>query len=111
DNPLHDVFLRAAEQAGHARIRDYNVAPYEGASRYYFTIEDGERWSAARSHLWPAAERPNLTLIKRATVARIAVEKGRATGITIVRRGVTETISAGLVVLSAGAIGSPHLLM
>lgn len=111
DNVLHDVFINAAEQAGHRRIRDYNVAPYEGVGRYYFTIDGGQRWSAARSFLNPALSRPNLRLVKRAHVARIVIEGGRATGVVFRAGGVETTISAGLVILAAGAIGSPHVLM
>jgi choline dehydrogenase len=111
DNPLHDAFLKAAEQAGHQRIRDYNVTPHEGVSRYYFTIADGERWSAARSFLWPALARPNLRVLKRAAVARIALDRGRATGVVVTHGGATETLSAGTIILSAGAIGSPQLLL
>ena len=111
DNPLHDAFLEAAEQAGHTRVRDYNAPPHEGVSRYFFTIAKGERWSAARSFLWPALKRPNLTVLRRSTVLRIEVDGGRASGVVVTRGGVTETIAAGRVILCAGAIGSPHLLM
>ena len=111
DNPLHDAFLAAAVQAGHRRIRDYNVPPHEGASRYFFTIADGERWSAARSFLWPALSRPNLEVLRRACVSRLTTDGGVATGVVVRHGGVTETIAAGTIVLSAGTIGSPQLLM
>lgn len=110
-NPLHDAFLAAAQQAGHNRIRDYNAAPYEGASRYYFNIRDGERWSAARAFLKPAMGRPNLEVVRRAAVGRIVIDGGRATGVVLKSGGAERILSAGTVILAAGAIGSPQLLM
>ncbi len=110
-NPLHDAFIKAAEQAGHKRIKDYNAPPYEGASRYYFNIHHGQRWSAARAFLKPALGRPNLDVLRKAAVGRIVVEAGRATGIVVKTGGAERTLSAGTVILAAGAIGSPQLMM
>ena len=80
DNPLHEAFLSAAEQAGHTEIKTYNAPPHEGASRYFFTIADGERWSAARAFLRPALRRKNLRLLTRAHVCRLVVRKAARPG-------------------------------
>jgi choline dehydrogenase len=110
-NPLHEAFIKAAEQAGHKRIKDYNAHPHEGVSRYWFNIQDGERWSAARAFLKPALNRPNLQVVRKAAVGRIVIEDRRATGVVVQAGGVERTISGGTVILAAGAIGSPQLMM
>ncbi|MBX3578534.1 MAG: GMC family oxidoreductase N-terminal domain-containing protein [Rhizobiaceae bacterium] len=110
-NPLHDAFIEAAEQAGHKRIKDYNAHPHEGVSRYWFNIQNGERWSAARAFLKPALNRPNLTVVRNALVGRIAMTDHRATGVVVRTRSGEQTISGGTIILAAGTIGSPQLMM
>ncbi len=69
------------------------------------------RASAARSYLRPAMKRPNLRVITDALVHRVVLDGNRATGVTFARGGTIETVTARAeVVLSAGAIGSPHIL-
>jgi choline dehydrogenase len=69
------------------------------------------RASAARTYLHPALKRPNLHLITGALVHRVLFDGKRATGIELSRGGAIEKVEAGReVILSAGAIGSPHIL-
>src|SRR5947209_12946600 len=69
------------------------------------------RASTARSYLRPASKRPNLQLVTKALVHRVLFDGKRATGVEFSRGGVTDKAEAGReVILSAGAIGSPHLL-
>src|SRR4051812_39470352 len=69
------------------------------------------RASTARSYLRPALKRPNLHLVTKALVHRVVFDGKRATGIEFSRNGVTERADATReVILSAGAIGSPHIL-
>jgi choline dehydrogenase len=69
------------------------------------------RASTARSYLRPAQKRPNLQLVTKALVHRVLFDGKRATGVEFSRNGVTEKAEAGReVILSAGAIGSPHIL-
>ena len=76
------------------------------------TQRDGRRWSAADAYLHPAARQPNLTVLTDARVTRLVIEAGRAAGVRYLRRGREETARADAeVILAAGAIGSPHLLM
>ena len=106
------LWLEAAQAAGHRLNADFNGPEQEGAGLFQFVIKDGERWGTGKAYLRPALERPNLTLRTGVTVVRLLVEKGRATGVELLDRGRLETIHAGSeVVLSTGAIGSPHLLM
>ncbi len=76
------------------------------------TQRGGRRWSAADAYLRPALRRPNLTVVTDAHVQKVLVERGRATGVGYTLRGEATTATARReVVLAAGAIGSPHLLL
>src|SRR5205823_11188060 len=65
----------------------------------------------ALGYLAPARQRPNLTILANTTVMRVVVEGGRAVGVLVSRNGEPVRIDAGEVILSGGAIGSPHVLM
>ena len=111
--PITRTFLEAAEAAGIPYIPDYNGPEQDGAALVQVTQRAGRRWSTANAYLAPAAGRPNLTVVTGAQVRRVVVDGGRATGVEYKDRlGRTRTATAGReVVLSAGAIGSPQLLM
>lgn len=112
DNPLFDAFLEAGEQSGQGRTDDPNGYNPEGLARLDSTTKDGRRSSAAVAHLKPVLGRPNLTLVTRALVHRILLEKGCAKGVQFSFRGAVLNAYAGKdVVVSAGAINSPQLLM
>lgn len=106
-------FLEAAEAVGIPRIADYNGPEQDGASLVQVTQRNGRRWSTADAYLRPALDRPNLTVRTDAHVARVALEGDRAVGVVLRdARGREETVRAEReVLLSAGAIGSPQLLM
>jgi choline dehydrogenase-like flavoprotein len=114
-SPINEVVtaaLCAAVQAGHRRAIDVSSGFETGFGPSDLTIVDGVRQSAADAYLRPALGRPNLDLVADALVQRVIVENGRCTGIEY-RKGSGEvaTADAGEVVLAAGGIGSPHLLM
>lgn len=110
-NPLFDVFRAAARDAGWPETDDFNGPAPAGIGRYHFSIRDGRRWSSRQAFLDPAMGRPNLTVITDAGVGRVTIADGRATGVEVARRGGAETVGAGEVVLCAGAVASPQLLM
>ena len=111
-NPLYQVFLEACAQAGYALSDDLNGYQQEGFGDLEMTVESGVRCSAARAYLAPAARRPNLHVVTHAAVQRILHEGARATGVHYRRNGVQRYVAARReVLLAAGAIGSPHLLM
>ncbi len=111
-NMLHDVFISAGEEAGFTRNDDFNGAQQEGFGRFDFNIRDGRRWSSSSAFLRPVLDRPNLTVETGALTHRIVVKSGRATGIEISQRGQLRHIEARReVVLSAGAVNSPQLLL
>jgi choline dehydrogenase len=113
DNPIYDAFLQAGKQAGYPQSEDICGYRQEGFATLDSSIHNGERSSSATAFLAPARERSNLTVITRALVTAIAIEDRVATGIVFVDAGGTRVIATARreVVLSAGAVGSPHLLM
>lgn len=111
-NPLYEVFLGAAEEAGHTLSDDLNGYRQEGFGDLEMTVRDGVRCSAALAYLGPAASRANLTVRSGCLVQGVRVESNRCDAVTYQHRGATHTaVARKEVVLAAGAIGSPHLLM
>ena len=123
DGPLHvedrrythelsHAFVESAVAAGFKRNDDFNGAEQEGAGLYQVTCKKGRRWSVADAYIHPASKRSNFTVRTEAFVMKIDMEGNRATGVTYRRGGVTQTTRANAeIVLSAGAVASPQLLM
>jgi choline dehydrogenase-like flavoprotein len=111
--PLTARFLASAEAAGIPRIDDYNGPEQDGASPVQVTQRNGRRWSAADAYLRPNMERDNLSVVTGASVLRVELEGGRAVGVRYRgRRGGERVARASReVIVAAGAIGSPQLLM
>ncbi len=111
-NPLFDRFVAAGVEAGYERNDDFNGASQDGFGRYDFTIRNGKRHSTSRAFLRPVMRRPNLTVVTHALTERIVVENGRAVAVDYARGDARHrAIAAREIVLSAGAIGSPQILM
>ena len=111
-NTLFDVFVEAGVQAGHARNDDFNGADQAGVGRYDFTIRRGKRCSTATAFLRPAASRPNLTIATGALTMRVLIEKARAVGVEFAQGSTVHEVRAEReVVLSAGSVNSPQILM
>ncbi len=116
-NPLTRVFLDACGEADLKALHEMNEPDNTGFSPTPVTQHRGRRWSEADAYLHPVRKRPNLTVITNALVERIHTVTGedgpRATGVVYrTADGTQTTVTAGReVILSAGAIGSPHLLM
>ena len=110
-NPLYHTFVEAGREAGFEVTPDYNGEKQEGFGPMEQTVWQGRRWSAANAYLKPALKRPNLDLI-RCHVRRITFKGRRAVGVEIERGGRIEQVQAKReVVLAAGSINSPKLLM
>ncbi len=111
-NPIFSTFVKAGEEAGYPVTDDINGYRQEGFGRLDRSTYRGQRWSASRAYLDPARKRRNLTIITRAQVNKITITNGRATGVdyTVSGRTVHATATRD-VILSAGAVGSPQLLM
>jgi choline dehydrogenase len=111
-NPLFDRFVEAGVQAGYARNDDFNGAGQDGFGRYDFTIRKGKRCSTSRAFLRPAMRRPNLTIVTHALTTRLVIENGRAVAVDYTRGDAQHrAYAAREIVLAAGAIGSPQILM
>jgi choline dehydrogenase len=111
-NPLSQAFVDAMIASGLPANDDFNGADQLGAGHYQVTQHRGRRWNTADGYVTPARKRSNFTVWTDALVHRVTIEDGRATGVIVERNGSVETVKAGAeVVLSAGAFGSPHLLM
>jgi choline dehydrogenase-like flavoprotein len=108
-NPGSKAFVTSAESLQLGSTPDFNGAQQDGFGLYQVTQKAGERWSAARAYL---SERPNLAIRTGAMVEKLVIENGRVTGVAVRFGKKREVIRArGGVVLSAGAFGSPQILM
>jgi choline dehydrogenase-like flavoprotein len=105
-------FVRAGVEAGFSENPDFNGAEQEGVGRYQVTHRQGERFSAAKAYLTPHLGRPNLTVLTNAHATRIRFAGRRAVGVEVRIDGVTRSLDARReVLLAAGALQSPQLLM
>ncbi|MCM3565008.1 GMC family oxidoreductase [Hydrogenophaga intermedia] len=124
-NPFVAHFVAAGREAGQPVNPDFNGAEQEGVGPYQVTHKDGERFSAAKAYLTPHLGRPNLTVITDALVMRVVMDEEpeeaggapRAVAVEYRAQGgrgplqIVRCKEGGEVVLSAGAFGSPQLLM
>jgi choline dehydrogenase len=109
---LYDALLESGEQSGWGVTPDHNGQRQEGMHIAQASIHRGLRWSANRAYVRPAVRRPNLHVLSKTHVTRIVVVDGTAVGIEIADGSGTRRIDTRReVVLSAGAFGSPKLLM
>ena len=103
-----DSFAEAANEAGIEPTDDFNTGDNAGIGYFDVTQRNGWRWNTAKAFLRSAKDRTNLTVRTGADVARLDFEGRRCSGV-VLRNG--ETFSARETILSAGAVGSPHLLL
>ncbi|MDQ0474594.1 GMC family oxidoreductase [Labrys wisconsinensis] len=111
DRELPNALCEAARQAGLAVNLDFNGAEQDGFGYYQMNIHRGRRWSAARGYLAPARGRPNLRILTGAEVEGILVEGATARGVIVRHRGARLLAAGREVIVSAGTIASPQLLM
>ena len=111
-NRFGPVFVEAAKQAGYPENHDFNGPEQEGVGLYQVTHKDGERFSAAKAYLAPNRHRPNLHVVTGAHATRVLLEGRRAVGVACRCDGRELELRARReVILSAGALLSPQLLM
>jgi choline dehydrogenase len=110
-DPVSEAFIASAEQAGVPRTENFNAGDNTGAGYFQMNTRGGYRMSSARAYLAPARRRSNLKVIDGASVLRVVMEGGRASGVEVLVGDARKTFKARReVVLSAGAIQSPQLL-
>lgn len=111
-HPLSRAWLLACQEQGLPFNPDFNSGDQAGAGPYQITARGRRRSSAAVAYVHPALRRPNLALHSGARVLRVLTDKGRATGVEYLHRGQRKTLLARKeVILSAGAIATPKLMM
>jgi len=110
-SPVVRAYMAAGLERGAPWLGDHNGGGLAGVSANALTIAAGRRVSAADAYLAPAIGRPNLTLICDAVVHRLVLDRTRIAGVVADIDGRTETITAGLTLLCAGAVATPLLLM
>ncbi|WP_134680451.1 GMC family oxidoreductase [Paracoccus ravus] len=111
-HPLSRAFVQAGQDAGLPFNADFNAGRQEGIGFYQTTTRNGRRSSTAVAYLRPAETRPNLTVRTGQTIRRILIENGCAVGVEIIEAGRPVPLRAEReVIVTAGAIGSPKLLM
>ncbi len=110
-NPLYKAFVDAGVDAGYMATNDYNAEQQEGFGPMHMTVKNGVRWSTSNAYLRPAMKRENLTVITHALVHKVLLEGKTAVGIRYERKGKIVDVRCNKeVVLSAGSVGSPHIL-
>lgn len=109
--PICEDFIKAAEQAGHARNGDINGATQAGVGYFPHNIKNGKRFSSASAFLPAGAGLKNLTVITDALTTRVILDNKKAVGIECLMNGQLRTFTASKeVVLCGGAINSPKIL-
>ncbi|MEZ5931253.1 MAG: GMC family oxidoreductase N-terminal domain-containing protein [Alphaproteobacteria bacterium] len=111
-HPLTRRFVQACQQAGIPHTADFNGPDQAGAGVYQTTTRHAKRCSTATGYLRPAMGRQNLELRTDCLIERVLIEGGSATGVTYYHHGQAgEARASREVIVTAGAIGSPKLLM
>ena len=109
--PLADLYMKAGKEAGY-NITDYNGEDQEGFNYIQLNTRNGVRSSISLEYLGNTADRNNLHIAVNSMVTKIAIEDKQATGVFFIRNHKKHFIKArNEVILSAGAINSPQLLM
>jgi len=112
NDPIYEAALGMGRTQGYAPLDDVNRPGAEGFGPLQYSVRRGRRSSSAAAFLRPALARQNLKVQTRAHVTRILFEGRRAVGVEFLHRGRRQTARArGKVVLTLGAINTPHLLM
>ena len=111
-HPYEQAWIDAGVAAGYGRNSDFNGQRQDGFGFFQFVIKNGARFGPHRAYLDPAMGRPNLMVERYVRIVRIVVEKSRAVGVEYLRNGQLQRVRAeNGVIVSAGAINTPHLLM
>jgi len=105
-----DAFAEACAGMGISRTDDFNGGDNHGVGYFKVNQRSGWRWTTAKGFLRPARRRGNLSVVTGAQAEALLFEAGRVVGVRYRENGAIQDARAGEVILSAGAIGSPHLM-
>jgi len=111
-SPLAEAFIAAGQYLGLKRVDDINGSIQDGIGLTHVTQRDGRRWSAADAFLKPAMRRSNLAVETNCLVHRVIFDGKKATAVAYEQRGsIKQANVTKEIILCAGAIGSPQILM
>ncbi|WP_282828692.1 GMC family oxidoreductase [Gulosibacter sediminis] len=110
-NPVFEAMHEAAVAAGVPANPDYNGESIEGVGWEQLTVRDGERRSSYRAYVDPIKDHENLTIRTGVWVTKLLLDGDRVTGIEAEIDGATEQFTADEVILSAGALDTPRILL
>ncbi len=106
-----DEFINAAQEVGIPKVNDFNKGDNFGCGYFQVTVKNGLRCSASVAYLNPIKKRNNLKIETKAHVKKINFENNKATGISYWKKNtLVNTKVKKEIILSAGSIGSPHIL-
>lgn len=109
--PLHRAYYDACRACGIAEAPDLNAPGASGVGALPRNMVGGIRRSVALTYLAAAAVRGNLTIRPEVLVDRVVVERGRAVAVEVVAGGRRERVEGRRIVLTAGAVGTPAILL
>ena len=110
-NPLYNAFIDSAIEAGYKKTEDYNGYQQEGFGQKFMNVDSGIRASTSHAYLNPVKHRKNLTIFSKSLVTKIIFKNKKACGVELTRNNKNYSIySHKEIILSAGSIGSPHIL-
>ena len=110
-HPAQAAFYDACKAAGFPETTDHNSPGSSGVGPSITNNHNRVRFSTALGYLGQGRHRLNLTIRPNCAVQRVVIEHGRATGVVVRSGSETFTVDGDQVILSAGAVGSPQLLM
>jgi choline dehydrogenase len=110
-SPIQRAIIDSAVAAGIPLNPDYNSGDQDGVSQMQVNLREGKRLSTWAAYMRPVLDHPNLTLVTGAVVDSVVLDGGRATGVAVIVDGERQTLQADLVVLAAGALASPGVLL
>ncbi|KAH9503714.1 hypothetical protein Btru_067215 [Bulinus truncatus] len=110
--PIVHKIIEAGKTIGYPQNEDYNGKTMEGISPSQVNINNGQRWSTSHAFVHTASDRPNLYVAVNSHVTKVIIENKQAEGVIVIRNGRKETVLARHeVILSAGTVNSPQILM
>ena len=110
-NPLYNAFIDSAIEAGYKKTEDYNGYQQEGFGQKFMNVDSGVRASTSYAYLDPIKQRKNLTILSKSLVTKIIFNNKKACGVELIKNNKNYSIySHKEIILSAGSIGSPHIL-
>ena len=109
-NPLYNAFIDSAIEAGYKKTEDYNGYQQEGFGQKFMNVDSGLRASTSYAYLDPIKQRKNLTILSKSLVTKIIFNKKKPVASNIKNNKNYSIYSHKEIILSAGSIGSPHIL-